>query len=50
MIALKTSKDSFADSLIGAFGKTAGCSYTVTFDNKALRLPGFAALRTVAGG
>jgi predicted nucleic-acid-binding protein len=49
-IALKTSTGSFADSLIGALGKTAGCSNTVTFDNKALRSPGLAALRTILGG
>lgn len=49
MIALKTGKGSFADSLIGALGKKVGCSSTVTFDKRALRLPGFAPLRTVWG-
>jgi predicted nucleic-acid-binding protein len=41
MIALKQGRGSFADALIGALGTTAGCSATVTFDKKALRLPGF---------
>jgi predicted nucleic-acid-binding protein len=27
---------------IGALGVSAGCSHTVTFDRKALRLPDFA--------
>ncbi|MBV8131138.1 MAG: type II toxin-antitoxin system VapC family toxin [Alphaproteobacteria bacterium] len=42
MIALKEGRGSFADALIGALGERAGCSVTVTFDQKALRLPGFA--------
>ena len=42
MIALKEGRGSFADALIGALGGKAGCSHTVTFDQKALRLPGFA--------
>jgi predicted nucleic-acid-binding protein len=41
MIALKESKGSFADALIAALGTRAGCSYTLTFDRKALRLSGF---------
>jgi predicted nucleic-acid-binding protein len=41
MIALKEGRGSFADALIGALGARAGCSATVTFDQKALRLPGF---------
>ena len=41
MIALKEGRGSFADALIGALGRRAGCSATVTFDRKALRLPGF---------
>ena len=32
----------FTDGLIAALGRNAGCSHTVTFDRKALRLPGFA--------
>ena len=42
MIALKQGHGSFADALIGALGAKAGCSRTLTFDQKALRLPGFA--------
>ncbi|HKO09435.1 MAG TPA: type II toxin-antitoxin system VapC family toxin [Alphaproteobacteria bacterium] len=42
MIALKEARGSFADALIGALGASAGCSRTLTFDRKALRLPGFA--------
>ena len=41
MIALKEGRGSFADALIGALGASAGCSVTVTFDQRALRLPGF---------
>jgi predicted nucleic-acid-binding protein len=41
MIALKEGRGSFADALIGALGVKAGCSHTVSFDRKALRLPGF---------
>lgn len=41
MIALKEGHGSFADALIGALGARAGCSRTLTFDQKALRLPGF---------
>ena len=41
MIALKEGRGSFADALIGALGARAGCSRTLTFDQKALRLPGF---------
>jgi predicted nucleic-acid-binding protein len=41
MTALKGGRGSFADALIGALGARAGCSKTLTFDQKALRLPGF---------
>jgi predicted nucleic-acid-binding protein len=41
MIALKTRQGSFADALIVALGANAGCSATVTFDKRALRLSGF---------
>ena len=41
MIALKEGRGSFADALIGALGRRAGCEFTVTFDRGALRLPGF---------
>ncbi len=40
-LALKTRLGSFADALIGALDAKAGCSRTVTFDKKALRLAGF---------
>jgi predicted nucleic-acid-binding protein len=42
MIALKEGRDSFADALIAALGARVGCTHTITFDKKALRLPGFA--------
>ena len=42
MAALKEGRGSFADALIGALGQRAGCTFTATFDRKALRLPGFA--------
>lgn len=41
MIALEEGSGSFADALIGALGAAAGCSATLTFDRKALRLPDF---------
>ena len=41
MIALKEGQGSFADALIGTLGAKAGCSRTLTFDQKALGLPGF---------
>jgi predicted nucleic-acid-binding protein len=44
MIALKEGHGSFADALIGALGVKAGCSSTLTFDRKALRLPDFVLL------
>jgi len=44
MIALKQGTGSFADALIAALGARAGCTRTVTFDRKALRLPGFEAV------
>lgn len=42
MIALKEGQGSFADALIAALGVRVGCSCTLTFDQKALRLPNFA--------
>ncbi len=42
MIGLKEGQGPFADGLIAALGAQAGCSHTLTFDQKALRLPGFA--------
>jgi predicted nucleic-acid-binding protein len=41
MIALKEGHGSFADALIVALGARVGCSRTLTFDQIALRLPGF---------
>jgi predicted nucleic-acid-binding protein len=41
MIALKSGQGSFADALVGALGKWAGCGSTLTFDKKAGRLEGF---------
>jgi predicted nucleic-acid-binding protein len=41
MIALKDGQGPFADAVIGALGARMGCSCTLTFDRKALRLPGF---------
>jgi predicted nucleic-acid-binding protein len=41
MIALKEKRGTFADALIAALGAKAGCKHTLTFDQKALRLPAF---------
>jgi predicted nucleic-acid-binding protein len=41
MLALKSGTASFSDALIGALGRWAGCSHTLTFDRKAARLPDF---------
>jgi predicted nucleic-acid-binding protein len=41
MIALKEGRGSFAAALIGALGARAGCSRTLSFDQKASGLPGF---------
>ena len=41
MIALKTGESSFEDALIGALGRWAGCSSTLTFDRKASKLSSF---------
>ena len=41
LIALWEGHGSFADALIGAINAQAGCLRTLTFDRKALRLPGF---------
>ena len=40
-VALEEGRGSFADALIGALGVAAGCSATLTFDRRALRLPEF---------
>ena len=42
MVTLKESQGSFADALVAALGVKAGCFDTLTFDQKALRMPGFA--------
>lgn len=42
MVALKTGTASFADALIGAVDRWAGCSTTLTFDRQAARLRDFA--------
>ena len=39
MVALKQGIGSFADALIAELGARAGCTRTLTFDKKALRLP-----------
>jgi predicted nucleic-acid-binding protein len=41
MVALKQGRGSFADALIAELGARAGCTCTLTFGQKALRLPGF---------
>jgi predicted nucleic-acid-binding protein len=41
MVALKQGRGSFADALIAELGVRAGCTRTLTFDQKAVRLPGF---------
>ncbi len=41
MIALRTGRADFADALIASLGSWAGCSVTLTFDRKALRMAGF---------
>ena len=41
IVALKQGRGSFADALIAELGARAGCTRTLTFDQKAIRLPGF---------
>jgi predicted nucleic-acid-binding protein len=41
MVALKQGRGSFADALIAELALRAGCTRTLTFDQKAARLPGF---------
>ena len=41
MIALREGRGAFADAVIAGLGAKAGCSVTLTFDRKAMRLPGF---------
>ncbi len=40
-VALEQGHGAFADALIAEVGTRAGCIHTLTFDKKALRLPGF---------
>ena len=41
MLAVKQGRGTFADALIAELGARAGCTRTLTFDQKAARLPGF---------
>jgi predicted nucleic-acid-binding protein len=41
MIALRQGRGSFADAVIAELGARAGCTRTLTFDQKAVRIPGF---------
>ncbi len=41
LVALKDGQGSFADAIIAALAARANCACTLTFDRKALRLPGF---------
>jgi predicted nucleic-acid-binding protein len=41
MIALKQGRGAFADVLIAELGARVGCSRTLTFDRRAVRLPAF---------
>jgi predicted nucleic-acid-binding protein len=41
MVALRQGRGSFADALIAELGARAGCTRTLTFDQKVIRLPGF---------
>ena len=41
MVALKQGRGSFADALIAELAVRAGCARTLTFDQKAVRLPAF---------
>jgi predicted nucleic-acid-binding protein len=41
MTALREGRGEFGDALIGALSATANCSRILTFDRRALRLPGF---------
>jgi len=41
MVELKEGRGSFADAIIAALGASAGCTHTLTFDRKAIRIAGF---------
>jgi len=47
LAALRGGMGSFADALIAALGARAGCSATVTFDLKALRIPGVTDIKSL---
>ena len=44
IIAMQLGQATFADALIEELGAKVGCDHTVTFDEKASRLPGFRTL------
>jgi predicted nucleic-acid-binding protein len=44
MLTLRDGRGRIADTLIALLGARTACTQTVTFDRKALRIPGFAAL------
>jgi predicted nucleic-acid-binding protein len=41
MVALRDGNGEFGDALIAALSARAGCTRVLTFDRRALRLPGF---------
>jgi predicted nucleic-acid-binding protein len=41
MVAFRDARASFSDALIAALCERAGCAHTLTFDQKAARIPGF---------
>ena len=41
MVVLKQRRGTFVDALIAELGARVGCTSTLTFDQKAIRLPGF---------
>ena len=41
LYAANEGRGTFADALIGVLSSRAGCTRTVTFDKRAVRLPGF---------
>ena len=41
MAAFRGARASFSDALIAALCGRAGCAHTLTFDQKAARIPGF---------
>jgi predicted nucleic-acid-binding protein len=41
MVAFKQGRGAFADALIAQLAMSAGCAHTLTFHNRAVRLPGF---------